>query len=499
MTITIDEMASFCKRKGLVFPSVEIYGGMAGSWDYGPAGVELANNLKQSWWKYFVQDREDMVGVDGSIVNPRAVWEASGHTENFDDILVGCTQCKEKHRADHLVEDSAGIRTDGMTAKELDKHIKKNNIRCKKCGGELGQCTPFNLMFETYIGDKSPENQGFLRPETAQIIFTNFKGVADTSRVKTPFGIAQIGKVFRNEIAPRNFLFRCREFEQMEIEYFIHPKQEAECPFLDEVAKDKLVLYTQDDQKKDGEAQTMTAKEAVTKKVLMPWHSYWLATIIRWFVANGAKRENFRCRQHVKTELSHYAKDTWDVEYKFPFGYKELQGVANRQDFDLQQHIKHSGKELTLFDEESKEKFVPHVVCEPSQGVGRALLVFLFDAYEFDHKRENVVLHLHPKLAPYKAAIFPLLKNRKELVDKAKEVYEDLKKDYNVFYDESGSIGKRYARQDEIGTPLCITIDFDSLEGGDVTLRDRDTTKQERVKTSALKSKVEQCLRRGNK
>ncbi|MBI4144020.1 glycine--tRNA ligase [Candidatus Woesearchaeota archaeon] len=490
MTLTIDEMAAFCKRKAIVFPSCEIYGSMSGFFDLGPYGVEIANNIKQSWWKFFVLDREDVVGIDGSAVNSKILWEASGHVQNFADIMVHCTKCKEKYRADVLVEDVLKLHTEGMNAEQLDAQIRKNNIKCTKCDSVLGAAAPFNMMFETYAGIKSPESLCYLRPETAQLIFANFRLVYDSARMKLPFGIAQIGKAFRNEIAPRNFLFRAREFEQMEIEYFIHPDMESECPCINEVIHDTLNIFSEAHQKNSAKPESMSVKEILLKKVMLPWHAYWMCMMLRWFTSLGAKSERFRCRQHVKEELSHYAKDTWDLEYEFPFGWKELQGMANRRDFDLKQHMQFSGKDLCLFDEKKKEKFIPYVVCEPSQGVGRAMLVFLFDAYEYDHKRENVVLKLSPKLAPFKAAVFPLLSNRPELVEKARQVFDSLKASLRVFFDDSGSIGRRYARQDEIGTPFCITVDFQTLQDGTVTVRNRDSTVQERILAIDLKSKL---------
>jgi glycyl-tRNA synthetase len=326
-------------------------------------------------------------------------------------------------------------------------------------------------------------------------MFLDFKSVTETGRVKLPFGIAQMGKSFRNEIAPRNFLFRCREFEQMEIEYFIHPDKANECPFIQEVLDHKLLVYSAELQQHKKAAVEMTIKECIDKKIISTvWHAYWLAKAHLWFISLGANGKKFRIRQHVADEKSHYALDTWDLEYEFPFGWKELQGMANRTDYDLKQHMKHSGKDLSIFDEESKAKVVPHVVAEPSQGVDRAFLVFLYDAYHDDKQRGNIVLKLHPTLSPYKVAVFPLLSNKEELVHKARDVFATIKTAFTTFYDRSGSVGRRYARMDEIGTPYCVTIDFDSISKHDVTVRDRDTTKQIRVHIKDLKETMRKLL-----
>ncbi len=489
MSLTIDEMATFCKAKGFVYPNSEIYGGMAGFFDYGPLGSELKKNIKDAWWKFYVQQRDDVVGIDGSIITHPKVWVASGHVGCFSDVLVECRKCHKRERADQLVADATKISTDGMKADQLAQEIKNHNIKCPSCKGDFSDPSSFNLMFKTYVGPKeSEENVAYLRPETAQLMFADFKQVVETSRVKLPFGIAQMGKAFRNEIAPRNFLFRCREFEQMEIEYFIHPKKYDDCPYIDEVIDTELVIYSAEMQEKNSEPIKMPIKDALKKGIIKsPWHAFWLASGYLWFTSLGAKAENFRIRQHGKDERAHYSKDCWDLEYKFPFGFKELQGIADRSDFDLQQHIKHSGRDLSLFDEESKEKIVPHVVAEPSLGVDRTFLVFLFDAYEYDEKRGNVVLHLHPKLSPTKVLIAPLVN---KLDEKAKEVYLQLKKEFVCQYDKSGSIGRRYARADEIGIPVSVTIDFDTLNDQTVTIRDRETTKQARIKISELKQKI---------
>lgn len=466
MALNIDEIASFCKKKGLVYPSSEIYGGLAGFFDYGPAGVELKNNIKQEWWKYHVQQREDIVGIDGSIITHPKVWEASGHVGSFVDIAVVCKKCGLKNKLDKF---------------EVGKAV------CEKCGGEYENKGEFNPMFTTQVGPVKEDSMvAYLRPETAQIMFVDFKLVAENARMKLPFGIAQIGKAFRNEISPRNFLFRCREFEQLEIEYFVHPKKTNECPFIDEVMDYKIKVYSEEMQKNNKPEEEMTIKQALDKKIIKTtWHAYWLAIEHKWFTSLGANSAKFRVRQHVCDELSHYSADTWDLEYEFPFGWKELQGFANRTDFDLKQHMKHSKKDLSLFDEETKEKVVPYVIAEPSLGVGRTFLVFLIDAYNDDKERGNVVLKLHPKIAPFKAAVFPLMK-KDGLAEKAQDITKELRKHFNTFYDHGGSIGRRYARQDEIGTPYCITVDYESKDDDSVTIRDRDTTKQKRIKIDKL-------------
>ena len=493
--LTIDEMATFCKRKGFVYPCSEIYGGISGFWDFGHLGVELKNNIKKEWWKTFVQQRDDMVGIDGSIISHPTVWKASGHVDGFTDVLVDCKKCGSRFRGDQLIEDKLKMPTAGMSLDDIAKKLGEHRVKCPKCGSELGEPKKFNLMFTTNVGAIQGSNSAaYLRPETAQLIFANFKLVQENARMKLPFGIAQVGKAFRNEISPRDFLFRMREFEQMEIEYFVHPDKQ-ECPFIGEVLDYEINVYSAEMQKNNKKMEKITIKEALDKKIIKTgWHAYWLAKMHQWFVSLGANPEHFRIRQHVKDELSHYALDTWDLEYEFPFGWKELQGLANRTDFDLKQHMQFSKTDLTLFDEETKKKIVPHVICEPSQGVERAFLVFMFDAYNYDKKRDNVVLKLHPKLAPIKIGVFPLVSNKKELVEKAREIYNELKKEWTCTFDVSGSIGRRYARADETGIYACITIDHESLEEESATIRSRDTTEQIRVKISDLKNVLEKFL-----
>jgi len=467
--ISINDLAGFCKRKGFIYPSAEIYGGFAGFFDYGYLGVELKNNLKKDWWNFHVRQREDVVGIDGSVITNPKVWEASGHVEGFNvnDILVKCMKCKKESKVDRF-------------------EIKK--VKCEFCGGDIdwNKAKAVEQMFKLNVGI---DGYAYLRPETAQLIFVNFKSVQENARMKLPFGIAQIGKSFRNEIAPRNFLFRLREFEQMEIEYFVNP--EKKCPY--KIGNTEVLIYSEKMQSENKNSKKMKIKDAFEKGIIKTdWHAYWLEQEFLWFVNLGANAEKFRLRQHVSDEKSHYAVDTWDLEYNFPFGWKELQGMANRGDFDLKQHMKYSKKDLSIFDEDSKKKIVPHVICEPSQGVERALLVFLFDSYSENEKGE-IVLRLHPKLAPIKASIFPIIK-KKEFEKIAKNIFDDLKNEWNVLYDKSGSIGRRYARNDEIGTPFCITVDEKSLKNKDVTIRRRDTTHQIRIKISQLKNILRELI-----
>ncbi|MDP2926304.1 MAG: glycine--tRNA ligase [Nanoarchaeota archaeon] len=464
--INIDELANFCKRKGFVYPSGEIYGGLSGFWDFGPIGVELRNNIKKEWWKFHIYERDDITGIDGSIITNPKVWKASGHVDSFTDVYVKCLKCKRPNK--------------------IDKN-EVGKVNCE-CGGEYEVISDFNLMFRTNVGPVVTDNSlAYLRPETAQLIFADFKLVQDNSRLKLPFGIAQIGKSFRNEISPRDFLFRCREFEQMEIEYFIDPEKRKDCPYFKDIEDFELNVYSEEMQIAGKEPVRMKVKDAVNQGIIkLHWHGYFLALETKWFMSLGANMNKFRIRQHLSQERSHYATDTWDLQYEFPFGWSELQGIADRGNFDLTQHEKYSNKDLKLFDEESKKKILPEVVSEPSLGVERAFLVFLFDSYYYDKKRDNIVLKLNPKLAPVKAAVFPIIKNP-EYNKIAEDIVKDLRKEWNINYDKSGSIGRRYSRNDEIGTPYCITVDEESVLNKDVTIRDRDTTLQIRVKTKDLK------------
>ena len=467
-SVKLDEMINFAKRKGFVFPSGELYGAFSGFWDFGPLGVELKKNIKDAWWNFHVRQREDIVGIDGAIITNPKIWESSGHVESFIDVAVICKDCKTKAK--------------------IDRH-EVDNAKCEKCGGELINKGEFNPMFTTQVGPIVEDSiKAYLRPETAQLIFANFKNVLDTSRLKLPFGIAQQGKAYRNEIAPRNFLFRSREFEQMEIEYFIDPDKKESCPFINEVLDFELKVYSASMQENKESPEVMTIREALEKKIInLPWHAYWLATGLKWFEKQGANLKNFRIRQHEKSELAHYSSDCWDLEYHFPFGWKELQGIADRGVYDLQQHEKGSKKELRFFDEETKKKILPMVVAEPSFGFERAFMVFMFDAYSKNEKGD-VILKLSPRLAPVKVAILPLVKKDEKLVLIAKEIYNNLKKEWNIVYDQSGSVGRRYARNDEVGTPFCLTVDGESITNKDVTIRNRDDGSQKRIKISEVRS-----------
>ena len=484
----IDELAAFCKRKGFIYHNSEIYGGFAGFFDYGPLGVELKNNIKSEWWTAHVWARPDIVGIDGAIIAHPSVWKASGHVDQFADIMLICASCKERFKATTLLEELAGISVEGWRAEQINEAVVARKLRCPKCKGTFELAQNFNLMFATQVGPLlGEEARAYLRPETAQLIFANFNLVVKHARLKLPFGIAQIGKAFRNEISPRGFLFRCREFEQMELEYFVDPRKKKECPYIDQLKDYAMLVYSAEAQESGREQELMTVGSALEAGIIAnPWHAYWLAFEHRWFVSLGANPQNLRVRQHLAQERSHYATDTWDLEYAFPFGWKELQGIADRGDFDLKQHSAHSGTELAIYDESSKTKIVPHVVAEPSQGVERAFLVFLLDAYRYDKERKNVVLALHPRLAPIKVAIFPLLSNRPELVALARKTHAQLRPYFNSVLDLAGSIGRRYARQDESGTPWCVTIDFDSLRHNDCTLRDRDSMAQKRIEIAKL-------------
>lgn len=492
---SIDEMAAFCKRKGFVYQNSEIYGSFAGFFDYGPLGVELKNNLKNHYWKKFIQDREDVVGIDGSIITHPKVWKASGHADHFGDPMVDCIKCKSRSRADHIISDTTNLQTDGMTLDEVNETIKREDIKCPHCGGDFGPAATFNLMFTTQVGPISNKDSlAYLRPETAQLIFADYKQVVETSRVKLPFGIAQIGKAFRNEISPRNFLFRCREFEQAEIEFFIHPEKINECPLYDSIKDTVIQIITEKNQHAGEEHITTTLKQLVDDKIIKStWHAYWLSQFYDWFLDLGVNPANLRLREHLGEELAHYAKACFDIEYKYPFGWQEIHGMADRSTFDLAQHQEHSGKSMEIFDEESQQKVLGHVI-EPSQGIDRAFLTLMFDAYEDDKERGNIVLKLHPKLAPVKVAILPLVK-KDGLAELAKEIELELKEDFAVFYDQSGSVGRRYARQDEQGTPYCVTIDYETKDDNCVTIRDRDSTEQKRVKIDELNTIISKLIK----
>ena len=420
--VSMEKIVSLCKRRGFVFPSSEIYGGLASCWDYGPFGVELKRNIKDAWWKTIVQERDDVVGLETSIMMHPKIWEASGHIDRFTDPLVECKSCHLRWRAEELGDE-----------------------KCPKCGGELTKPRMFNLMFKTFMGPVEDEASTiYLRPETAQGMFVNFENAVTISRKKLPLGIAQIGKSFRNEITPGNFVFRTREFEHMEMEYFVKPGDDKQ------------------------------------------WFDYWVKERFNWYIDLGIKKENLRLRQHGKEELAHYAKDCYDIEYLFPMGWAELEGIANRGDYDLTQHAKFSGKDLSFYDNENGQHYIPYII-EPSAGVERSFLAFLIDSYreEVVEGEKRVVLSLHPSLTPIKVAVLPLSRNEK-LTPLAKEIYGQLRSSFITYYDDSQSIGRRYRRQDEIGSLFCVTIDFESLEDHQVTIRDRDSLAQIRVPIKEL-------------
>ncbi|MEI4830172.1 glycine--tRNA ligase [Bacillus sp. FJAT-53711] len=454
---SMEQIVNLAKHRGFVFPGSEIYGGLANTWDYGPLGIELKNNVKKAWWKKFIQESPYNVGLDAAILMNPKTWVASGHVGNFNDPMIDCKKCKARHRADKLIEDALDAKgiemiVDGLTFDQMAGLMKEHEVKCPDCGSEdFTEIRQFNLMFKTFQGvTESSTNEIFLRPETAQGIFVNFKNVQRSMRKKLPFGIGQIGKSFRNEITPGNFTFRTREFEQMELEFFCKPGDDLE------------------------------------------WFTFWRNTCKNWLLALGMNEESMRLRDHGEEELSHYSNATTDIEFRFPFGWGELWGIASRTDFDLNRHMEHSTEDFNYVDPQTNERYVPYCI-EPSLGADRVTLAFLCDAYE-EEQLENdsrTVLRFHPALAPFKAAILPL---SKKLSEGAGEVFAELAKDFMVDFDETGSIGKRYRRQDEIGTPFCITYDFDSVEDKAVTVRDRDTMEQVRMPISELKGFLEKKI-----
>lgn len=443
----MDKIVSLCKRRGFIFQSSEIYGGLGSVWDYGPLGVELKNNVKKIWWDSVVYRRDDMVGLDAGILMHPKTWKASGHVSTFTDLMVDCKKCKKRFKAEEVLPIEARTNYDLQATKPF-------SCPDKKCGGELTKPRPFNLLFETHHGPvKETASVVYLRPETAQGIFVNFLNILDVSRKKLPFGVAQIGKAFRNEITPGNFTFRTREFEQMEIEYFVKP---------DEADK---------------------------------YYRAWVDERFNWYIKLGIKKENLRKREHKKDELAHYAKACTDVEYNFPFGWSELEGIANRTDFDLRKHSEFSGKELKYFDDKTKDKYFPYII-EPSGGVDRTALAFLADAYNEEEVKgqTRVFLKFHKDLAPIKVAVFPLLKNRPQIVELAKKITKDLKDKFICVYDDTAAIGKLYRRQDEVGTLFCVTVDVQSLDDKKVTVRQRDTMEQDRVSIDKLEEYLSEKL-----
>ncbi len=465
--ISMEDLASFCKRKGFVFRSSDIYGGFAGFWDFGPLGVELFNNIKQNWWNYFVQQKENVVGIDASIISHPKTWEASGHLEGFKDVAVVCKKCKKSAK---------------LELKEFGK------VKCD-CGGEYEKKGVFDMLFKTEVGALNKE-VAYLRGETAQAMFMDFKLVYQTSRLKLPFGIAQIGKAFRNEIAPRDFLFRSREFNIGELEFFINPDEEK-CNLLSKKHLNiKLKLLDRETQEKNKrDVEEITISEMLKEKRLGEWQAYWLAEQIIWFKNLGLNE--IKIREHVKAELSHYSSATFDIDYEYSFGSREVAGNANRGIFDLTQHQKFSKENLEIFYEKTGKKVLPRVI-EPTFGMERIFLALLTKAY-CKNKKGDIVLKIPPKLSPIKVAVFPIVK-KPEFQKIAENIVKDLKQELNVVYDKSGSIGKRYARNDEIGTPFCITVDGDSLKNKDVTIRDRDTGKQVRIKIDKLKESLRKAI-----
>ncbi len=451
---TMEKVVALCKNRGFVYAGSEIYGGLSNTWDYGPLGVEFKNNVKRAWWKKFVQESPYNVGLDSAILMNPQTWVASGHVGGFSDPLMDCKDCKTRHRADKLIEEQAGFDPAGWSDAKMMEYIKENGIKCPECGStNFTDIRKFNLMFKTFQGvTEDAKNEIYLRPETAQGIFVNFANIQRTTRKKLPFGVGQIGKSFRNEITPGNFVFRTREFEQMELEFFCKPGTDLE------------------------------------------WFAYWKDFCHQWLLKLGMQDENLRLRDHEQEELSHYSNATTDFEFLFPFGWGELWGVADRTNFDLTQHQNHSGKSLEYFDHETNEKYVPYVI-EPSLGADRVALAFLCDAYDEEQVGEGdtrVVLRLHPALAPFKACVLPL---SKKLNENAGKIYETLRAHFMVDYDDAGSIGKRYRRQDEIGTPICITYDFESEEDGCVTIRERDSMEQKRVPIDSLVAYIDEMIR----
>ncbi len=490
--ISVADMAAFCKKKGFVYPSGEIYGGLSGFFDFGPIGLMLKRNIKELYWDEFVRKRQDVVGLDGSIITAPRTWKASGHLDNFFDHVIMCKKCKHQVKAEEFIEEKANIDADGLSEDEITSVIKEKELRCPKCKGEIVVEKPLNLMFYTEVGTGKESIKSYLRPETAQSIFVNFKNIFDSQRLKLPFGIAQMGKAFRNEISPRNFLFRTREFEQIELEYFVHPDKVDEVPNFDKIKKEKVNFLSREEQLKEKSKMTKISFEDISKKSNR-WQAYWLYLSYKWFVDYGISKESIRIREHLEDELAHYANACFDVDYRFPFGWKEILGNANRGQYDLKQHMKESKTNFEVFDEVSKTKVIPYVASEPSFGVERAFLAFLFEAFEFDEERGNNVLHFNPKIAPYKFGVFPLIK-KPELIKIAQDIFERLNEKFATFYDESGTIGRRYARQDENGTPFCITVDFDSLKDNSVTIRDRDTKKQVRIEIKDIEDTARELL-----
>lgn len=488
---TPEKVVEVCKRRSIVFPTAEIYGGASGFFEYGPIGTMLKRKFERYWREYFIKSEENIVEMEGCVVLPEAVFKASGHLESFVDPITQCKKCKTIHRADHLIEDAIGKFVEGQSIEELTKIIRDENFKCPSCKAELEDVKIFNLLLKTEIGPAGGQ-PAYLRPETAQNIFTNFQRIFNATRAKLPFGIAQVGHSFRNEISPRHFLIRIREFNQCEIEMFFDPERPDECPNFDKFADTKIVIVTREAQKNKGGPVELTIREALEKGIIPnKWMAYFLAKEFLWFQSLGIPKEGLRFRHMLPEESPHYSLGNFDLEIEFGFGFKESVGNAFRGDYDLRQHMKHSGKDLSVMTEDGR-KVVPEVV-EPSFGLERPIAGVLFHCFREGKDRGWSWFAFPPKIAPFHAGIFPLV-NKDGIPEKAREIYEGLKEEFDVFYDRSGSVGKRYARSDEIGTLTNITIDYQTLKDSTVTLRDRNTMKQIRVKIEDVKNVLKKIL-----
>ncbi len=487
MSVSLSDIVNLAKRRGFIFLSGEIYGGIAGFYDYGPIGFEIKRRILDDWWWFFVSSRDDVYGISPAIITSPKVWVASGHVDEFIDILVECARCKSRFKAETLLEE-AGIKIQDFSMESIKNAIKNNNIKCPKCGGELSEPRRFNLMIEAHVGAVKDESSVvYLRPEIAQGMFTNFKLISAIVGARLPFGIASHGKVFRNEISPRGFIFRLREFEIAEIEYFIDPNEQNNCALFSEVENIEVKIWTKEEQKGELEPKERTIGEAFNEGIFSNmWHAYWAGKAVEWLISIGIKPEHLRLREHLETELAHYAKQTFDIEYYFPYlGWKEIVGIANRTDYDLRRHTNMSGEKLYLT--KNGKEFYPHCI-EPSFGIDRIFLAIITEAYTV--RDGKIVLRLHPKVAPYDVAILPLLKKPK-FIAKAKEINTMLKLErFATYIDFSGKIGKAYAKIDEIGIPFAITIDHKTFEDNTVTIRFRDTKNQIRIQVSELAKKL---------
>ena len=477
-----EKLVALCAKRGIIFPAAEIYGGVAGFYDYGPVGVTLKNRIRNFWRSEFIIKLENIHEIETPIILPKIVWDASGHLEGFTDVLVECKKCHAEFRADHLIQDALNIVTDGKTMDELGEILVKNKIKCPNCKGELAQTQKFNLMFKTHIGaSKLSENEAFLRPETAQAMFLDFRRIQQTMRASLPFGIAQIGRSYRNEISPRNFLFRLREFEHLEIEFFVHPEKKNDVPddWWVKIKDLEVSVLSIVQQEKNEAEKSIKASELLKNRMFScKWLLFWTLISYDWLIRVGLDPNKLRIRQHLLNERAHYAGDCWDVEFQYSFGWKELQGIADRTDYDLKKHAKFSKKDLNIHLTEENIKVVPHVI-EPSWGLERILQALLESTYT--EEPERTLFRFNPYIAPFQIAIFPHLSNRDELLEHAKDVATILKEhDFLILYDEKGKIGRRYRRVDEIGVPFAVTIDYQTLDDDTVTVRNRDSMEQER-------------------